>query len=48
MSDEKHALLIGINRYNLLGELKYARGDAEAFAGALCDHCAGSRTRRSR
>lgn len=35
----RRALLIGIDGYNLLGQLKYARGDAEAFAEALCDHC---------
>jgi formylglycine-generating enzyme len=32
----KKALLIGINAYKLLGELKYARQDAESVAEALC------------
>ena len=35
----KCALLIGLNDYHLLGELKYARQDAEAFGDALRKHC---------
>ncbi len=33
---KKYALLIGINGYQLLGKVKYARQDAEAVAEALC------------
>jgi formylglycine-generating enzyme len=36
---KKRALLIGINKYHLLGELKYARQDAESVAEALCGYC---------
>ena len=32
---KKQALLIGINEYQILPELKYARQDAEAVADAL-------------
>jgi len=35
---KRRALLIGINEYKLLGELKYARQDAEAVAEALCQY----------
>ena len=35
---KRKALLIGINDYHLLGELKYARQDAESFAEALKTH----------
>ena len=35
----KQALLIGINDYHLLNELKYARQDAEAFSEALQEYC---------
>jgi len=35
----KRALLIGLNKYYSLGELKYACQDAEAFAAALRDYC---------
>ena len=33
---KRYALLIGINGYQLLGKVKYARQDAEAVAEALC------------
>jgi TPR repeat protein len=36
---KKHALLVGVNQYHLLGNLAYARQDAEAVADALCRHC---------
>jgi len=36
---KKRALLIGLNNYHLLAELKYARQDAEAFADALRNYC---------
>ncbi len=36
---KRRALLIGVNQYHLLGNLSYARQDAEAVAGALCQHC---------
>ncbi len=35
---KKRALLIGINKYQTLGKLSYAREDAEAFAKMLHDH----------
>ena len=35
MSMKKQALLIGINKYKILPELKYARQDAEAVADSL-------------
>ena len=38
MSNRK-ALLIGINEYDFLGELKYARQDAEAISKALQQYC---------
>ncbi len=33
---KKRALLIGINKYQTLGKLSFARQDAEAFAESLC------------
>ena len=36
---KRRALLIGLNNYPLLGELKYARQDAEAFGAALQKYC---------
>ena len=39
MTNNKHALLIGINNYHLLSDLKYARQDAEAFSEALQEYC---------
>ena len=35
----KRALLVGVDAYEFLGELKFARADAEAFADALEDLC---------
>ncbi|MFC1762210.1 hypothetical protein ACFL6U_09020 [Planctomycetota bacterium] len=35
----KRALLIGVNQYHLLGNLAYARQDAEAVADTLCRNC---------
>ena len=34
----RKALLIGINKYQTLGKLSFARQDAEAFAETLCSH----------
>ncbi len=36
---KKRALLIGINEYHFLGELKYSRQDAEDIGRALQTHC---------
>jgi hypothetical protein len=36
---QKKALLIGINKYDFQGEVKYARQDAESFAEVLCHYC---------
>ena len=36
---KRRALLIGIDSYHMLGDLKYARRDAEAFASALQERC---------
>ncbi len=36
---QRRALLIGINTYHLLSDLKYARQDAEAVAEALQQYC---------
>lgn len=36
---ERKALLIGINEYDFLGELKYAQQDAEAISKALQQYC---------
>lgn len=36
---KKHALLIGVNDYWVLNELKYSRHDAESFADILKTHC---------
>ena len=36
---ERKALLIGINEYDFLGELKYAQQDAEAISVALQQYC---------
>lgn len=36
---KKRALLIGINEYDFLGELSFARKDAQGFAAALRHHC---------
>lgn len=33
---KRKALLSGINKYQTLGKLSYARQDAEAFADVLC------------
>lgn len=35
---KRKALLIGINKYQTLGKLSFARQDAEAFAESLCDN----------
>ena len=36
---KKRALLIGVNQYHLLGNLSFARQDAEGFAESLCKYC---------
>ncbi|NQT12820.1 MAG: caspase family protein, partial [Planctomycetes bacterium] len=36
---KRRALLIGIDSYHMLGDLKYARRDAEAFGSALQERC---------
>jgi len=33
------ALLVGVDSYEFLGKLEYARADAEEFADALADYC---------
>lgn len=39
---KKHALLIGVNQYHLLGNLSYARQDADSFAEMLKKRCSFS------
>ena len=34
---KRYALLVGINKYHTLGNLSYARQDAEAFKQTLCE-----------
>lgn len=36
---KKRALLVGVDAYEFLGNLEFARADAEAFADALVDFC---------
>jgi len=36
---QKQALLVGLNKYQLLGELRYARQDSEEFGEALRMYC---------
>jgi len=36
---KKQALLIGLNEYQVLKKLKYARGDAEEFSHHLQRYC---------
>lgn len=36
---KKHALLIGVNEYDFLGELSFAQRDAEEFSNTLLNEC---------